>query len=290
MNIRAQFLFAAVGLLCFSQPAFAQSASLPANIDPCAAMPMANAQDFAPMIAGMLVPGSNMAEMLKKMQPADMAKMITLQKNMAERGRKDWPNLCQYQGENTAVLASNIRPDVIFLGDSITEFWKIAEPENFSAKVLDRGISGQTTPQILLRFYQDVVALRPRVVHIMAGTNDISGNTGPTANETIVQNIRAMIDLAKANHIRVVLAAIMPCNITANKRDLRRGTRIAMVNVALRELAKSQRISFVDYGTILADSDGGIKTTYANDGLHPNSDGYAAIRPLVDRVIAQNLK
>jgi lysophospholipase L1-like esterase len=99
-----------------------------------------------------------------------------------------------------------------------------------------------------------------------------------------------MIDMAKANHIRVVLSAIMPCNITANKRDLQRSARIATVNVALQQLAAAQRITFVDYGAVLANSDGGIQKIYANDGLHPNRDGYAAMKPLVDKVIAQNLK
>lgn len=202
-------------------------------------------------------------------------------------GSQDWPYLCRYRDENAAIQRSGVRPQVVFLGDSITEFWRQAQPDMFGDKVVDRGISGQTTPQILLRFYADVVALHPRAVHIMAGTNDIAGNTGPTSDDQIFDNIRAMLDIAAANHIKVVLASITPA---AAGDAAHPASRILALNARLRQLARERGAIFVDYHTPMSDERGGIRPALANDGLHPNREGYAAMRPLAERALAQALR
>jgi lysophospholipase L1-like esterase len=140
---------------------------------------------------------------------------------------------------------------------------------------------------MLLRMYPDVINLRPRVVHIMAGTNDISGNTGPTSDQTIVDNIRAMIVLAKANGIKVVLASITPSSGFIMRAGFNPAARIAHVNGLLRQLAVEQGVTFVDYYTPMVDGAGGLRAGLANDGLHPNRSGYAIMHPLTEKAIAQ---
>jgi len=255
----------------------------------CASLPPEDPQKNAYLTTLMLEPRkfTSMADLLKVLPPDAMAKFGAAQAAEAQRLTSDWANLCRYVAENAQVAASGMRPRVIFLGDSITENWKLGDPAKFGPAVLDRGIGGQTSAQILLRFYQDVVALRPRTVHIMAGVNDIMGNTGPTSDAAIVNNIRAMIDVAKANGIRVVLSAITPAQNFVARPDVDLRPRIASVNMQLRQLAKEKRIVFVDYAPVLANSAGGLADALGNDGLHPNRDGYAAMRPLADRAIAR---
>src|SRR5262249_19302529 len=139
--------------------------------------------------------------------PPDPAAAAAAHAADEERLHNDWAYLCKYRAENASLLHHpSTQPRVVFMGDSITEFWKLAHPEFFADNFIDRGISGQTTGQMLLRFRQDVIALKPAVVHIMAGTNDVAGNTGPTSLEAIKSNISSMVDLALANDIHVVLA------------------------------------------------------------------------------------
>ena len=244
-------------------------------------------RDFAPFIDAMVTPGKQLGDVLKAMPPETLGKLAAKQKSDAEHMTTDWANLCRYAGENEAVLASGVQPRVVFLGDSITEFWKLADPELFTATVLDRGISGQTTPQILLRFYQDVVALHPRVVHIMAGTNDVAGNTGPTSDSAILNNLCAMIKLAKANHIRVVLASIPPAKVFGWQPALHPAERIVGLNRQLAAMAREEQVVFADYHGRLADPDGGFAATLANDGVHPNQNGYAVMKPLAMQAIAE---
>ncbi len=277
---KAAFLLA--GALLMAGAAQAQPLSSPTQAETCASVPAADEQDLATLNGLVVEPRrfTSLADLLKGLPPEAMAKIATMQKVAAERQAKDWPWLCRYAAENAAVLASGIRPEAVFIGDSITENWKLGDPSLFSATVLDRGIGGQTTPQILLRFYQDVVTLHPRAVHIMAGTNDISGNTGAVTDTAIVDNIRAMIDIAKANGIRVVLASITPSKEFIARPGVDPSPRIAEVNRRLKQLAAQQRITFVDYFPLLADREGGLAAALGNDGLHPNRDGYAVMRPL----------
>ena len=255
----------------------------------CANLPPEDPQKNVYLTTLMLEPRkfTSMADMLKVLPPDAMAKFGAAQAAEAQRLKSDWANLCRYVAENEQVAASGIRPQVIFLGDSITENWKLGDPVLFGPAVHDRGIGGQTSAQILLRFYQDVVALRPRTVHIMAGVNDILGNTGPTSDAAIVNNVRAMIDIAKANGIRVVLSAITPAQTFIARPDVDLKPRIASVNLQLRQLAREKRIVFVDYAPVLANSAGGLADALGNDGLHPNRNGYAAMRPVADRAIAR---
>lgn len=230
-----------------------------------------------------LVPGRKLS--LADIPPATMAKFAEVQRIEAERAKKDWPNLCKFLVKNRSVLASGQHPRVVFLGDSITENWEPADPSFFGGSSIDRGIGGQTTPQLLLRFYPDVVALRPRVVHIMAGTNDVAGNTGPVSDESIIDNIRAMIDIAEANDIRVVLASIPPASKFFWNPASKPAARIKVLNLRLRDLAAKRGAVWVDYHAKLTDAEGGLPDTLANDGVHPNRSGYAIMRPIAEAAI-----
>jgi acetyl esterase/lipase/lysophospholipase L1-like esterase len=232
-----------------------------------------------------------------KSQEAFWAEFARLQSTVlagdAERNRAqqaaDWPNLCRYKAEN-ATLARGPRPRAVFMGDSITDNWVRGDPALFENGIVGRGIGGQTSPQMVARFRQDVVALRPRVVHIMAGTNDIAGNTGPTTLEDYQHNILAMIDLARANDIAVVVAAIPPSRKLFWRGDLDPRPQTREWNAWLRGLAFSRGLTFVDYGVVLADPDGGMRADLGNDGVHPNRVGYARMRPLAQRAITEAIE
>ena len=200
------------------------------------------------------------------------------------RDAQDWAGLCRYRVDNEAVIASGQRPDAVFLGDSITENWVNGDPTLFNAKRLGRGIGGQTTAQMLVRFRADVVALKPRTVHIMAGTNDVAGNGGPTTERAFQDNIRAMVEIARTNGIRVVLASIPPAAKFIWRPEIKPAAQIVRLNAWLREFAARERLQFIDYHSVLATSEGAMKPTFAIDGVHPNRDGYAAMRALASSV------
>lgn len=195
------------------------------------------------------------------------------------RRQLDWPNLCRYADENAKVTT---RPSIIFIGDSITEFWKRDQPTFFSSAVLDRGISGQTSEQILLRFYQDVIALKPGAVHILTGANDIAGNTGLITPEAWQNNIRTMVDLARARRIKVVLGSLLPADAFWWNPSMRPAQQLAAMNGWLREYAKSQSVPFVDYYAAMTTPTGGMKRELTDDGVHPNKRGYDVMKSVVD--------
>jgi lysophospholipase L1-like esterase len=205
-------------------------------------------------------------------------------KAIQERARTDWPNLCRYRTANAALTKS---PRTVFIGDSITELWAEADPELFSNGVVGRGISGQTSPQMLLRFFQDVVELHPRAVHIMAGTNDLAGNTGPSSVQDFKNNIMAMVDLARAHRIKVMLASIPPARIFPWKQELRPAIDIVALNKWLRSYATANRSEYIDYYSVLVDDQGGFLAALSNDGVHPNRDGYMRMRALASNAVAQ---
>lgn len=220
--------------------------------------------------------------------PPPAAELAAYRAAYAEARKGDWPAICQYRGDNLRLRAMpQAAREVVFMGDSITENWGYADPAFYRTGRINRGISGQTTQQMLLRFPSDVIALRPRVVHIMAGTNDIAGNTGPTTLDAIEGNIAAMVVLAKAAGIRVVLAATPPSVVFNWTPTLRPASTIAALNLRLRQLAVRERVIFVDYGTVLATPTGGLRPEYTFDGTHPNAAGYAAIAPLATRALQQ---
>jgi lysophospholipase L1-like esterase len=194
-----------------------------------------------------------------------------------ERAKTDWPNLCKYRSANAALTTP---PKVVFIGDSITESWVRGDPQLFRDGVIGRGISGQTSPQILLRFFQDVIELRPRIVHIMAGTNDIAGNTGPSTEQDFKNNIIAMIDLARSHHIEVAVASILPAGSFPWKPGLKPAATIVGLNSWLRIYAQKSHIRYIDYYADLVNAEGGFRANLSNDGVHPNRDGYAAMRKL----------
>ena len=202
----------------------------------------------------------------------------------AAQHERDWANLCRYRAENAA-LAKQRRPRAVFIGDSITENWPAADPGFFTGGVVGRGISGQTSPQMLLRFYADVVALHPRVVHILAGTNDLAGNTGPTTAQDYRNNVMAMTELALANGIRVVLGAIPPADHFSWRPELRPAAQLAELNDWLRHYAAARRVTFVDYYSLLAAKDGSMRADLTHDGVHPHRAGYALMRTLAERAI-----
>jgi lysophospholipase L1-like esterase len=181
---------------------------------------------------------------------------------------------------------------VVFMGDSITDAWKIADPDgSFPGKpYVNRGISGQTTPQMLVRFRQDVIDLKPSVVVILAGTNDLAGNTGPVTLEQTEENLASMADLATANGIQVVLCSILPAFDYPWSPGLEPAPKIATLNQWIRSYAAQKGYIHVDYYSAMKDDRGGLPPVLSNDGVHPLSAGYAIMAPLVEAGIEQALK
>jgi len=265
----------------WAEPAQSQTIS-----DVCAVVPAFDDDPVRPFLEMVLRSGAQVE--LNKIPPETMTKLVTLQRQATERRETDWANLCRYSADNAKVNQVGIAQRVVFLGDSITEYWRQGDPAFFDGTVQDRGISGQTTAQILLRFYSDVIALKPRVVHIMAGTNDVAGNLGVVSDDTIIGNITAMIDMAKASHIKVILASIPPARFMSWKPGLSPAPRIVLLNQRLRQLAADRRAVYLDYHTRLRDDQGGFQAALSNDGVHPNRDGYAIMRPLAEQAIIQS--
>jgi lysophospholipase L1-like esterase len=225
-----------------------------------------------------------------KMIPPPIAEATAFRNAYIEARKTDWADLCHYRDDNAKLMAQpQAQRDVVFMGDSITEGWKYGDPTFYTGGWIDRGVSGQTTPQMLLRFSADVIALHPRVVHIMAGTNDIAGNTGPTTMDAIEANIAAMVTLAKAAGIRVVLAATPPAGSFKWSPGLQPAPQIAALNARLRALAMREKVTFVDYGAVLAMPDGAMKDALTLDGVHPNAAGYAAMGPMAKKAVAAAL-
>ncbi|MEA3183245.1 MAG: hypothetical protein QOI59_6768 [Gammaproteobacteria bacterium] len=221
--------------------------------------------------------------------PPDQAASNAAHAAEEDRLHYDWASLCRYRAENAA-LRRPTAPRVVFMGDSITEFWKLAHPDFFGDSYIDRGVSGQTTGQMLVRFRQDVIALKPAVVHILAGTNDFGGNGGPTTLEAIRNNITSMVDLATANDIRVVLGSVPPAGAFPWRPTvLEPAQHIVELNEWLRRFARERNLIYVDYHEPLADERDAMKQTFSNDGVHPNRDGYSVMEPLARRAIEQAL-
>lgn len=205
---------------------------------------------------------------------------------------QDWPNLNRYQNENVILKPVEAgQKRIVFMGDSITEFWSTVDSEYFSSKpYVNRGISGQTTPQMLLRFRADVIALKPTAVVILAGINDIAGNTGPMTIEMIRDNIFSMIELAKVNHIKVILCSVLPAYDFPWKPNQEPIAKIKALNEILQNYAFANNIVYVDYYSAMVDERKGLKADYSNDGVHPNKTGYQVMAPLANKAIALTLK
>jgi lysophospholipase L1-like esterase len=214
---------------------------------------------------------------------------------------RDWPDLARYREANRSVGA--VAPGdarVVFMGDSITDSWQQPRFGGFfpGKPYVDRGISGQTTPQMLLRFRPDVIALAPKAVVILAGTNDIAGNTGPMTDEQIQGNLASMAELARANGIRVVLSSVLPVSEyhvrpgdTGPPQTTRRPiARITALNAWMKEYAAANGHVYLDYVAAMADGKGLLRAELSEDDLHPNAAGYAIMAPLAEAAIQAALR
>lgn len=182
---------------------------------------------------------------------------------------------------------------VVFFGDSITDIWKL--DESFPGKhYVNRGIGGQTTSQMLVRFRQDVIDLQPKVVVVLAGTNDIAGNSGPIANNDIEANLASMAELAKAHSIRIIFSSILPVNnYTPKSQEFfasRPPERILALNSWIKDYCAKNDLTYLDYFNAMVDDKGLLKRDLADDGLHPNQAGFAVMAPMAEKAIEQNLK
>ncbi len=204
----------------------------------------------------------------------------------------DWPNLKQFQEANASLETP--KPDenrVVFMGNSITIGWLQARPEFFNNKpYINRGISGQTTPQMLIRFRQDVIALQPSVVVILAGINDIAGNTGSSTLEMIADNIKGMAELAEANGIKVVLSSVLPAYDFPWSPNMQPAPKVKKLNAMLKAYCAKKGHVYLDYFSAMVDERDGLPKKYASDEIHPTQEGYAVMEPLLEAAIAQALQ
>mgnify|MGYP000376967326 CR=1 FL=1 len=212
--------------------------------------------------------------------------------NKAKAQTEDWPNLKHFQKENKAIKTPLENEDrVVFMGNSITIGWLHKRPEFFKGKpYINRGISGQTTPQMLVRFRQDVVELKPKVVVLLAGTNDIAGNTGPSTLSMIINNIKGMAEIAKANNIKVILSSILPAYKYPWSPEIEPADKIVALNNVIKEYALENDCIYLDYFSAMVDDRNGLPKKYAKDEVHPTAEGYAVMEPLVEEAIKKALK
>jgi len=205
---------------------------------------------------------------------------------------QDWANLNYYRKANTLLENPADNEDrIVFMGNSITEFWKNIHPDFFVGKTyVNRGIGGQTTSQMLLRFRADVINLHPKVVVFLGGTNDIAGNTGDVTLDMIEDNIFSMIELARANDISVVLCSVLPVFEYPWSPGKQPAEKIIELNRALRFYAETHGITFVDFHTPMKDERNGLRFELGEDGVHPNVSGYLIMEPLVEEAIKKELQ
>ena len=204
---------------------------------------------------------------------------------------QDWANLDRYRDENATIgSTSKSEERVVFIGNSITEGWKLVSPKFFSGRpYINRGISGQATPQMLRRFKADVIALRPAVVVILAGTNDIAGNTDPSTLKRIEDNIVSMAEMARANGIKVILCSVLPAYDFPWYPDSNPDEKIPALNKMIKSYTEKNGFIYLDYFSSMVDERNGLKDEYTYDGVHPNKTGYKVMEPLVEKAIAKAL-
>lgn len=228
-------------------------------------------------------------------QPAPDSEAAKLQTEVerARRTLQDWPNLARYREDNRKLLQEGqVKNRVVFMGDSITDAWGRRGGKFFPGEpYVNRGIGGQTTPQMLIRFRPDVIDLKPKVVVILAGTNDVAGNTGPMSLQEIEGNLTSMAELAKANGIRVVLSSVMPvCDYHRPQTARRPPAQILELNRWIKQYAAQNKHVYLDYHTPMQDDKGMLKQELTADGLHPNDAGYAVMEPLAAKAVAEALR
>ncbi len=211
---------------------------------------------------------------------------------ITEDFKDDWADLHHYAAANKALLPPAPGEDrIVFLGSSIFERWKVLVPEYFANRqYLNRGISGQISPQLLIRFRQDVIDLHPKAVIILAGSNDIAGSTGHVTNETIMDNVQSMTELALLHGIKVILCAYLPVYDYPWRKGLQPADKIIALNQEIKKYALRKNLTLLDYFTPFADSRNGQKAELTLDGVHPNMAGYKLMATLTDAAIAKTLK
>lgn len=202
----------------------------------------------------------------------------------------DWPNIRKYQDENSKLPPPAPGENrIVFMGNSITEFWKVNDPGYFTTYI-NRGISGQTTPQMLVRFREDVINLKPAVVVILAGINDIAQNTGPIKLEDTFGNIISMVQLARAENIKVVMSSVLPANHFPWRPAITPTEKVIALNKMLKDYADANHIVYLDYYSAMVDDQKGLPSTLSGDGVHPNLAGYKVMEPLAEQSISEALK
>jgi lysophospholipase L1-like esterase len=233
-------------------------------------------------------------------QPTTECAEIKSRLERAENRLKDWPAHERYRNENMRLVSpAGNEKRVVFMGDSITDSWDNQNNGGFfpGKPYVNRGISGQTTPQMLLRFRRDVIELKPKVVIILAGTNDIAGNTGPTTLEAIADNLTSMAELARLHGISVVFSSLLPVSDyevrngnPINQTTRRPPEKISALNKWMKEYAAKHNLTYLDYYSAMVDDKGFLKNELSEDGLHPNAAGYAVMNPLAEAAIVSSLK
>jgi lysophospholipase L1-like esterase len=201
---------------------------------------------------------------------------------VAAQRELDWPGLSRYRAANAEASA----PDLVMVGDSLTEFWELATPDLFSDRIVNRGIAGQTSGQILLRFYADVIELRPRRVHLLCGTNDVAGNSGPTLPEDYQRNVAAMADLARAHGLQMLVASLTPAEKILWSPDAEPKVWIPRLNDWLRAFAAERSLCFIDYFAELSDGAGRLREEFSGDGVHLTRAAYRVMRKLLEQALA----
>jgi acyl-CoA thioesterase-1 len=244
------------------------------------------------MVCALLVATAAFAQTAAPTAPTPTAEELAARaRAQQERLLLDWANLARYRDQNAQLAPpAGAEKRVVFMGDSITDGWGRTSPFFSGKPYVNRGISGQTTPQMLVRFRQDVVALAPAVVVILAGTNDIAGNTGPSTPEMIEDNFMSMVDIALENHIAVVLASILPASDYPWKPGLDPGPKIAALNKWMKAYAAKRNVVYLDYYSAMVNDKLGLSPELARDGVHPTPAGYAIMAPLAEKAIAEALK
>ncbi len=205
---------------------------------------------------------------------------------------EDWANLNYYKEENLKLVREGKKESIIFMGDSITEEWGRILPEFFSNKqYINRGIGGQTTPQMLIRFRQDVIDLNPKAVVILAGTNDIAGNTGPSSVKMIIDNLMSMAEIASKQNIQVFMSSILPVfRYPWNKSIIEPFKKIAEINNFMKDFSNREKLVYIDYHSHMVDSRPGLKLELTTDEVHLNQAGYIVMSEIINRVIRDRLK
>jgi lysophospholipase L1-like esterase len=246
---------------------------------------------FFPVIFILMITGSIAVTAQNNKPDPTPGQQEALKKAEEERFHNDWANLGRYSADNIKIgLPEEGENRIIFMGNSITEGWINLDPEFFNGKpYINRGISGQTTPQMLVRFRPDAINLKPAVIVILAGINDIAGNTGPSTLEMIEDNLASMVELAEANGIHVVLSSVLPAFDFPWRPGMEPAEKVVQLNEWIRNYAADKSCVYLDYFTPMADERHGLKTELTYDGVHPNLAGYKVMEPLVESAIQKAL-